>query len=97
MTTYSGNRQAVSLPLRPVIVFLPAFENQGYRHSWVFDRNFCTVLNHFLGGAASFGGSRLMREDLVVVTVEYRFLPISTYALKFLFEYFQNWNPWVSI
>ena len=30
ISTYAGNRQqTVSLPLRPVIVFLPGFENQG--------------------------------------------------------------------
>jgi carboxylesterase type B len=26
----------------------------------------------FIGGAASFGAERLMREDIVVVTIEYR-------------------------
>jgi len=48
----SGRQQSVSLPLRPVIVFLPGFENEA--------------------GAGEFGGNRIMREDIVVVTVEYR-------------------------
>ena len=31
VSTYAGNRQqTISLPLRPVIVFLPGVENEGY-------------------------------------------------------------------
>ena len=92
--TYAGTRQAqtVSLPLRPVIVFLPGFENEGQhpkslglnnqaliiwsnstlseiikkQHWWHYPMSVCP------GGAPQFGGGKLMREDLVVITVEYR-------------------------
>ena len=73
---YAGNRQAsVSLPLRPVIVFLTGQEFQGQ-----FDSEWGEITFQYVEGAGDLGGARLMREELVVVTLEYRFSLSSDYS-----------------
>ena len=69
MQPYAGNRQSsVSLPLRPVIVFITGHDFQGQDAC----KHILPVMFFFPEGAGNLGGARLMREELVVVTVEYR-------------------------
>ena len=73
MQPYAGNRQSsVTLPLRPVIVFITGQDFQGSQN--IFQTVLLIITIYVSEGAGNLGGARLMREELVVVTVEYRSL-----------------------
>ena len=76
---YAGNRQSsVSLPLRPVIVFITGHDFQGQDAC----KHIFPVIFFIPDDAGNLGGARLMREELVVVTVEYRSVVDSRYLLE---------------